>query len=83
MALTGTTAVTRAPFPVEYIGKRKKGIRKRKTSAATHSMKLCQTPKKKKHIVSFSTQTVFFSSGCQTGVQLKLTLRASLEKGCE
>lgn len=48
MALTGTTAVTRAPFPVEYIGKRKKGIRKRKTSAATHSMKLCQTPKKKK-----------------------------------
>lgn len=48
VTLTGTTAVTKAPFPVEYIGKRKKGIRKRKTSAATHSMKLCHTPGKKK-----------------------------------
>lgn len=79
--------MTKAPFPVEYIGKRKKGIRKRKTSATTHSMKLCQTPKKKKKkeidIVSFSTQTVFVFSGGQVSAQLKLILCASLEKGCE
>lgn len=66
------TAVTKAPLPVEYMGKRKKGIRKRRASAATHSTKLCHTPEKKKEKM-FCRST----SGQKAKAQLELILHAS------
>lgn len=41
---TSTTSVMSAPAPVQYSGKRRSGSRRRKHTAATHSMKLCHTP---------------------------------------
>ena len=46
--MTCTTSMTRAPPPVEYMGRRKIGNRKRKANAATHRTKLCQTPVEQK-----------------------------------
>lgn len=47
-APTCTTSMTSAPPPVEYMGNRKRGSRKRTTKAATHRTKLCQTPTEEK-----------------------------------